>query len=127
MLLSSDAVFFASYCGLARTSNGDTVLAPCDRHEPDPRRQSVSEAVRFAKNNNLLGIMVDAVILNHVPQLVHSIKAAGLLLITIGELTPEAERAAVSAAASARASIDDAPAPEPLPDGAVVDGIVSCG
>lgn len=58
-----DAVFFASYCALAHTAGGESILAPCDRNEPDPRRRSVSEAVRFAKSNNLLGIMVDALLL----------------------------------------------------------------
>jgi CDK inhibitor PHO81 len=82
------AVLFASYCGLARdNATGNVLFQPCDRDEPDARRLSVAEAVRFAKTNNLLGIMVDSILLQHVPQLVHSIKAAGLLLITIGRYT----------------------------------------
>lgn len=123
------AVFFASYCGLARTADGKTILAPCDRGEPDPRRQSVSEAVRFAKSNNLLGIMVDAIVLNHVPQLVHSIKAAGLLLITIGTFAPVAEAGAPptkAAEASQKQEGDGSATNDQEADGSVVDGIVSC-
>lgn len=62
-------VFFASYCGLAHDSGGaagaDGIVrfAPCDRGEPDARRSSVNEAVQFAKSNNLVGIMVDAILL----------------------------------------------------------------
>ncbi|CAO1625908.1 unnamed protein product [Parajaminaea phylloscopi] len=79
------AVFFASDCGLRRDFKTDQVaLAPSERNEPDFRRASVSEAVRFAKNNNLLGLAIDATLLNAVPELVQTIKAAGFLLITIG-------------------------------------------
>ncbi len=65
-------------------------LLPSNRHETDPRRESISEAVRFAKSNNLLGIMVDVALLNHVPHLVESVKASGLLLITIGKFKKQA-------------------------------------
>ncbi|KAJ1018224.1 hypothetical protein NDA18_006383 [Ustilago nuda] len=80
------AVFFASFCGvdgIASLERGE--LVPSARHETDPRRESISEAVRFAKSNNLLGIMVDVALLNCVPHLVESVKASGLLLITIGK------------------------------------------
>lgn len=93
------AVFFTSDCGLRRvdgSSDSDgggadehdhvVYLEPSDRNEPDPRRASVSEAVRFAKSNNLLGLAMDATLLNSVPELVQTIKAAGFLLITIGKL-----------------------------------------
>lgn len=83
------AVFFASDCGLRRdASTGQVTLAPTESNEPDPRRSSVSEAVRFAKNNNLLGLAIDATLLNSVPELVQTIKAAGFLLITIGRFAP---------------------------------------
>lgn len=123
------AVLFASYCGLARDNQtGNVLFQPCDRGEPDPRRLSVAEAVRFAKSNNLLGIMVDAVLLQHVPQLIHSIKAAGLLLITIGRYTPSSppSRAmALSPSAKAKKASQAANGTDvELADGSVEDGIV---
>ncbi|EST05153.1 Glycerophosphoryl diester phosphodiesterase [Kalmanozyma brasiliensis GHG001] len=79
------AVFFASFCGIDGLASERGELLPSTRHETDPRRESISEAVRFAKSNNLLGIMVDVALLRHVPHLVESVKASGLLLITIGK------------------------------------------
>ena len=49
----------------------------------DPRQSSIAEGVRFAKGNNLLGIMINAQTLEQVPELIPSIKAAGLVLITL--------------------------------------------
>lgn len=121
------AVFFASYCGLARdNTTGNVYFQPCDRGEPDPRRQSVAEAVRFAKSNNLLGIMVDAILLQQVPQLVHSIKAAGLLLITIGRYTPFTSRSsAMSPSLKAKKASQVANGTDvEVADGSVEDGIV---
>jgi CDK inhibitor PHO81 len=123
------AVMFASYCGLAHDSgsavgagaDGIVRFAPCDRGEPDARRSSVSEAVRFAKSNNLLGIMVDAVLLNNVPQLVHAIKSAGLLLITIGAYAPLVK---ASRPPSTSIPAEEAGADVEVPDGSVQDGIV---
>ncbi|MCO5613954.1 hypothetical protein L7F22_068234 [Adiantum nelumboides] len=125
------AVFFASYCGLAHDSgnlsgggaDGAVRFAPCDRAEPDARRSSVSEAVRFAKSNNLLGIMVDAILLNNVPQLVHSIKSAGLLLITIGQYKPLVSAPKPISEPSSTAA-EQAGADTEVPDGSVEDGIV---
>ncbi|CAD6901324.1 unnamed protein product [Tilletia controversa] len=106
------AVFFASDCGISLAESSQGVLAPSTRKEVDPRRQSVAEAVRFAKNNNLMGIMADALLLSNAPQLVMSVKAAGLLLITTG------------------ASTFDFPGAEEIPteqdvDGALYDGLVA--
>jgi len=53
----------------------------------DPRQASLKEAVRFAKNNNLLGVMVDGTLLEQVPELIPTIKAAGLVLITLNRLS----------------------------------------
>ncbi|SJX63086.1 probable PHO81-cyclin-dependent kinase inhibitor [Sporisorium reilianum f. sp. reilianum] len=108
------AVFFASFCGIdgvASRERGE--LLPSTRHETDPRRESISEAVRFAKSNNLLGIMVDVALLNHVPLLVESVKASGLLLITIGKF--ERSRASIAE----EQVVDDV-------DGEVDQGIVVC-
>lgn len=116
-------------------ADGMVRFVPCDRGEPDARRSSVSEAVRFAKSNNLLGVMVDAILLNHVPQLVHAIKAAGLVLITIGKYAPQQDQLQTKSAATAAAgaTAPALPAGEQnatpgadtdAPDGSVEDGIV---
>jgi CDK inhibitor PHO81 len=121
------AVLFASYCGLARdNATGSVLFQPCDRDEPDARRLSVAEAVRFAKTNNLLGIMVDSILLQHVPQLVHSIKAAGLLLITIGKYTPIATLSSAMSPSlkSEKASQVANGSDVEVADGSVEDGIV---
>lgn len=89
-------------------------LLPSVRHETDPRRESISEAVRFAKSNNLLGIMVDVALLNHVPHLVESVKASGLLLITIGKF-----KKSLASIANDEQLVDDV-------DGEVDQGIVVC-
>lgn len=126
------AVFFASDCGLQRTAEDETVLAPSDRNEPDPRRLSVSEAVRFAKNNNLLGLAIDATLLNSVPELVQTIKAAGFLLITIGTFTQGGQNtsngAAAAAAVGGQGHSDEAtPAvADAAVDGVIEDGILVC-
>lgn len=118
------AVFFASDCGLRRTSDDQrTILEPSDRNEPDPRRSSISEAVRFAKNNNLLGLAIDATLLDSVPELVQTIKAAGFLLITIGQYEPKTtdlvdsrlEREGSAAVAEANSV-----------DGVIEDGVLVC-
>lgn len=53
----------------------------------DPRQSSIAEGVRFAKGNNLLGVMVNTELFERVPELVPSIKAAGLVLITLSRPT----------------------------------------
>lgn len=103
------AVFFASYCGIDGEASGQGVLRASTRHETDARRESMGEAVRFAKSNNLLGVMVDVALLNHVPHVVESVKASGLLLITIGKFVRPAELAEL-----------------PDVDGEACDGIVIC-
>lgn len=111
------AVFFASFCGIdgmASLERGQ--LLPSTRHETDPRRESISEAVRFAKSNNLLGIMVDVALLNHVPHLVESVKASGLLLITIGKFKRQQSLPQLEEVAEL---VDDV-------DGEVDQGIVVC-
>ena len=65
------SVFFASYCGLSRSGNAGGGLqegpagrlVPANRVEEDRRCTSIREAVKFAKSNNLLGIMLDATML----------------------------------------------------------------
>lgn len=68
------SVFFASFCGLSRSASGAGVgvavvdgqpgkLVPANRVEDDRRCTSIREAVKFAKANNLLGIMLEATML----------------------------------------------------------------
>lgn len=58
------SVFFASYCGLSRSSSEDFgKMVPANRFEEDRRCTSIREAVKFAKANNLLGVMLDATML----------------------------------------------------------------
>ncbi|SPO23827.1 probable PHO81 - cyclin-dependent kinase inhibitor [Ustilago trichophora] len=119
------AVFFASYCGVDGDASLESGrLVPSIRHETDPRRESISEAVRFAKSNNLLGIMVDVSLLNQVPLLVESVKASGLLLITIGKFVkPQSNNnhlgSILQAAGEEQAEVVDV-------DGEVHRGIVIC-
>lgn len=56
------SVFFASHCGLSR-SNSEGRMVAANRVEEDRRCTSIKEAVKFAKANNLLGVMLDATIL----------------------------------------------------------------
>jgi CDK inhibitor PHO81 len=77
---------FASYCGLDRHQQGGAHLVPVvTGSEPDNRCLSVREAVNFAKQTNLLGVILEATTLAAVPSLVASVKDAGLLLATFGD------------------------------------------
>ncbi|SGY75482.1 BQ5605_C005g03428 [Microbotryum silenes-dioicae] len=81
------SVFFASYCGISR-SNSSGQLVPANRVEDDRRCTSIREAVKFAKTNNLLGVMLDATILLKVPSVIQSVKEQGLLVTTFGPDVP---------------------------------------
>ncbi|BEI86688.1 hypothetical protein CcaverHIS002_0700340 [Cutaneotrichosporon cavernicola] len=79
------AVMFVSYCGLDRHQDGGAKLVPVPfGSEPDNRCLSVREAVNFAKQTNLLGVILEATTLAAVPSLVASVKDAGLLLAAFG-------------------------------------------
>lgn len=106
------SVFFASYCGLSRTGNAGGGLQynqagrliPANRIEEDRRCTSIREAVKFAKANNLLGVMLDATMLVRcdrslsemlaadivcalqvqIPSLIQSAREHGLLITTFG-------------------------------------------
>jgi CDK inhibitor PHO81 len=98
-----DAVLFASYCGLSR-STPEGQLQPPRRIELDRRCTSIEGAVKFAKANNVLGLLLDATIMvdfsplplaseriidhsglqTQVPSLIHSVKESGLLLGLFG-------------------------------------------
>jgi glycerophosphodiester phosphodiesterase len=57
----------------------------------DCRRNSVPQAIRFAKSVNLLGLVVDAQPLLDEPALVKLVKSSGLLLATYGSPNNEPE------------------------------------
>jgi hypothetical protein len=66
----TDAVFFNSYCGFdneeitrgkKRKGRGDNETY--EDVEKDKRCTSIREAVKFAKSNNLLGVIFDATLL----------------------------------------------------------------
>ncbi|GAA5848597.1 hypothetical protein JCM8547_004567 [Rhodosporidiobolus lusitaniae] len=93
----SFAVFFASHCGVSRTRNQPALigvgthgggepskLVPANRIEDDRRCTSIREAVKFAKANNLLGVMLDATMLVQIPSLIQSAREHGLLITTFG-------------------------------------------
>lgn len=50
---------------------------------------SIKETVKFAKLNNLLGIVVNADIALHAPALITTIKESGLILITHGAMNSD--------------------------------------
>lgn len=67
-------------------------LVPANRIEDDRRCTSIREAVKFAKANNLLGVMFEATLLSKVPSLVDSVKQSGLLMTTFGHaIVPDAD------------------------------------
>ncbi|CAG8692263.1 6341_t:CDS:2, partial [Dentiscutata heterogama] len=86
------AVFFNSYCGFdnktinygkKRKEQGDDATHG-EEIEQDKRCTSIKEAVKFAKINNLLGVIFEATLLVHVPSLITNVKQAGLILTTFG-------------------------------------------
>ena len=103
------SVFFASFCGLSRSAGGageaipvegqPSKLVPANRIEDDRRCTSIREAVKFAKANNLLGIMLEATMLVR----------PFLLLLARSLASPSLTRASLALAG---------PDPEPHPVGA---------
>ncbi|KAF9971707.1 phosphate system positive regulatory protein pho81 [Actinomortierella ambigua] len=53
-------------------------------HEDDKRCTSIKEAVKFARSNNLLGVICEATPLIQVPSLITHIKESGLILTSFG-------------------------------------------
>ena len=60
MLIALDAVFFASHCGLSTHRSGNELVDASEEEESDLRCLSVREAVNFAKQTNLLGVLLEA-------------------------------------------------------------------
>ncbi|KAG9325375.1 hypothetical protein KVV02_004150 [Mortierella alpina] len=70
---------------LTRAADPWTVLAnAADFHEDDKRCTSIKEAVKFARSNNLLGVICEATPLIQVPGLITHIKESGLILSSFG-------------------------------------------
>ncbi|GBB88938.1 hypothetical protein RclHR1_15560002 [Rhizophagus clarus] len=85
------AVFFNSYCGFdneeiirGKKRKGREDNGTYEDVEKDKRCTSIKEAVKFAKSNNLLGVIFDATLLVKVPSLIMNVKQAGLVLTTFG-------------------------------------------
>lgn len=99
------AVLFVSYCGIDRRQAEDAhkLIASPSGAEPDNRCLSVREAVNFAKQTNLLGVILEATTLAAVPSLVASVKDAGLLLAAFGN---EADVAGLRQGASDGRTVD---------------------
>lgn len=113
----TDAVFFILNASLTHDS-AVAILDPAT----DPRQSSIREGVSFAKGNNLLGVMADADLLDHVPELISSIRAASLLLITLSKprnevLASQSQKNALNMSDSSLASAYD---------GYVDDSVIRC-
>jgi hypothetical protein len=52
-------------------------MLPANRQESDKRCTTIREAVKFAKSNNLLGVIFDSTIFKQVPTLVDATKDYG--------------------------------------------------
>ncbi|KAI8148297.1 hypothetical protein BJV82DRAFT_591579 [Fennellomyces sp. T-0311] len=90
------AVFFSTCCGL----NKDEIPRGVKRRQSgveevrlerkhDVRSTSLKEAVKFAKRNNLLGVICEATPLVRVPSLIKNIKESGLILVTYGQMNED--------------------------------------
>jgi len=76
--------FFASKGGVARSVGNGTGALLTDEEENDNRCRSVSAAVQFAKSNNLLGVLLNALVLQQIPSLIPGIKEHGVMLAAFG-------------------------------------------
>lgn len=55
----------------------------------DVRCSSLKEAVKFAKQNNLLGVICGAQTIVQVPSLIKTAKESGLILVTAGKVNSD--------------------------------------
>ncbi|KAF9428742.1 phosphate system positive regulatory protein pho81 [Podila epigama] len=71
---------------ISRPTVTPTVAEPSgpEFHEDDKRCTSIKEAVKFARSNNLLGVICEATPLIQVPSLITHIKESGLILSSFG-------------------------------------------
>jgi len=77
-------VLFASSCGEVGANPPSTTAAIRNEATLDFRLTSISAAVEFSKNNNLLGVFLDTYLLVKVPSVVRAVRDAGLLIATYG-------------------------------------------
>ncbi|KAF9110494.1 phosphate system positive regulatory protein pho81, partial [Mortierella sp. AM989] len=63
---------------------GNSESTVADFLETDRRCTSIKEAIRFARSNNLLGVICEATPLIQVPSLITNIKESGLVLTSFG-------------------------------------------
>jgi len=77
-------VLFASSCGEVGANPPSTTAAIRNEATLDLRLRSISAAVEFSKNNNLLGVFLDTYLLVKVPSLVRAVRDAGLLIAAYG-------------------------------------------
>ncbi|KAG8716326.1 ubiquitin-protein ligase peroxin 12 [Ceratobasidium sp. 423] len=76
-------VFFSSYCGMVPRENHDAE-ASVETAQGDLRQRSISGAVDFAKENNLLGVLVDARLIRQVPSIAQAVRDSNILLGSFG-------------------------------------------
>ncbi|KAF8741661.1 Glycerophosphoryl diester phosphodiesterase family, partial [Rhizoctonia solani] len=76
-------VFFSSYCGMLPRENHDAE-ASIETARGDLRQRSISGAVDFAKENNLLGVLVDARLIRQVPTIAQAVRDSNILLGSFG-------------------------------------------
>jgi CDK inhibitor PHO81 len=77
-------VFFGSHCGFKAWGDGPWRSIMSGFKEHDIRCTSIKEAIRFAKANNLLGLITESTPLIQLPVLINTIKESGLLLASFG-------------------------------------------
>ncbi|KAI7905699.1 uncharacterized protein BX663DRAFT_500605 [Cokeromyces recurvatus] len=85
------AVFFSTYCGFSmhRGVKRNHTTLYTEEENIDIRCSSLKEAVKFAKQNNLLGLICGAQTLVQVPALIKTVKESGLILVTSGEVNKD--------------------------------------
>ncbi|CEL57861.1 Ankyrin repeat protein nuc-2 OS=Neurospora crassa (strain ATCC 24698 / 74-OR23-1A / CBS 708,71 / DSM 1257 / FGSC 987) GN=nuc-2 PE=4 SV=2 [Rhizoctonia solani AG-1 IB] len=76
-------VFFSSYCGMVPRDKHDAE-ASIETAQGDLRQRSISGAVDFAKENNLLGVLVDARLIRQVPSIAQAVRDSNILLGSFG-------------------------------------------
>ncbi|EUC66674.1 cyclin-dependent kinase inhibitor, partial [Rhizoctonia solani AG-3 Rhs1AP] len=76
-------VFFSSYCGMV-PREGHDAEASVETAQGDLRQRSISGAVDFAKENNLLGVLLDARLIRQVPSIAQAVRDSNILLGSFG-------------------------------------------
>ncbi|KAJ1311286.1 hypothetical protein OPQ81_009784 [Rhizoctonia solani] len=76
-------VFFSSYCGMVPRESHDAG-ASIETAQGDLRQRSINGAVDFAKENNLLGVLVDARLIRQVPSIAQAVRESNILLGSFG-------------------------------------------